>query len=144
MPLHLTLSQGQAMKQFMFVSTSSVRVNSSCIKNMPRYYECAATFYSASAPCVIVWRPTQKNSKWELDAAKIDCNQDWELDINRFKENAAVINWMRKIRWVAAAYAGYAFALTFLKFQCHTQGIVSSKCRNTCGDERLEPSISAV
>ena len=36
--------------------------------------------------------------KWEMAEAKFDGLQDWELDVIRFKENASILNWMRKIR----------------------------------------------
>jgi hypothetical protein len=45
-----------------------------------------------------VWTQGEEGEKWDIAAAKADGQIDWELDINRFKENATINNWLRKIR----------------------------------------------
>jgi Ca2+-binding EF-hand superfamily protein len=56
--------------------------------------------YEAVYICInkCVWKQTEDGEMWDIAAAKAEGQIDWELDINRFKENATINNWLRRIR----------------------------------------------
>ena len=51
-----------------------------------------------------VWTQTEDGEMWDIAAAKAEGQIDWELDINRFKENAIINNWLRRIRCAMVAF----------------------------------------
>ena len=51
-----------------------------------------------------VWTQTEDGEMWDIAAAKAEGQIDWELDISRFKENATINNWLRRIRCAMVAF----------------------------------------
>jgi hypothetical protein len=51
-----------------------------------------------------VWTQTEDGEMWDIAAAKAEGQIDWELDISRFKENATIDNWLRRIRCAMVAF----------------------------------------